>query len=109
MDDYNIIDIDGRTFDTSKGIFRVQLVQEPRMTYNSTNVAHLLDFIGGDGTRRACLWVPLEETALAETRATLQTRVDRAIQEWIESAEFASDELSFLFLDDKLTPYTPRV
>lgn len=106
-DDYDIISIDRRRFDTSKGVFRARLVQNPSMTANSTNVAHLLDFVGDINSRRVCLWIPLEETALAATHETLQARVDEAIRAWIESTEFESDKLNFLFLDNKLTPYNP--
>lgn len=108
-DDYNIINIDGRRFDTSKGILKARLVQKPSMAANSTNVAHLLDFVSDADTRRVCLWIPLEETALAATHETLQTRVDEAIQAWVESAEFESEKLNFLFLDNKLTPYNPHL
>jgi hypothetical protein len=108
VDNYNIINIDGRGFDTSKGIFKARLVQKPSMTANSTNVAHLLDFVGDINSRRVCLWIPLEETALAATHETLQARVVEAIRAWIESTEFEFDKLNFLFLDNKLTPYNPR-
>lgn len=108
-DNYNIITIDGRVFETSRGAFTARLVQPPSVTANSTNIAHLIDFVGNNQTRRACLWIPGEEEALDPTLATLQPRVDNAIRDWIESPAFDSKEHNFILLDGKFVPYNPQV
>ena len=106
--DHNIINIDGCVYETSKGTFRSHLIQQPSVKASSTNIAHLIDFVSDTRTRRVCLWIPEEETALDSTWATLQKRVDQAIQAWIESAEFESNEHNFLFLDNGFTSYNPH-
>jgi hypothetical protein len=106
-DDYDMLDIDGHEFETSKGTFTARLIQPPTGKANSTNVGHLFDFTSNNQTRRVCLWIPGEEEAIDPTLTTLRPRVERAVQEWIESPAFNSHELNFIYLHDKFDIYNP--